>query len=264
MIFILIGAEKMKVLITGASSGIGRDMARYLSKKGFDLVLAARNVKKLERLKRELKTNVDIIYCDLSEDNAAFELYNKCKNKGIDMLINNAGYGIFGEFHKTDIEDELNMINVNIRSLHILTKLFLKDFKRRNKGRILNVASSAGFMAGPKLSTYYSTKNYVLKQTMAIYEELKQMKSKVSISALCPGPVDTEFNKVAHGSFNTKSATPCFVAKYGIDKMLKGKLIIIPTIKMKLAVFFNKFLTYKLQLKINYHIQNAKVKKHNN
>jgi len=252
----------MLALITGASSGIGKEMSIYLSKLGYDLILVARRKDRLESTKEFCKTNVEIIELDLSVEKNMYKLYELTKEKNIDILINNAGFGLFGYFTETDLDTELKMIDLNIKCVHILTKLFLRDFVKRNSGYILNVASSAGFMAGPKLSTYYSTKNYVLKQTMAIYEELKQMKSKVSISALCPGPVDTEFNKVAHGSFNTKSATPCFVAKYGIDKMLKGKLIIIPTIKMKLAVFFNKFLPYKLQLKINYHIQNAKVKKH--
>ena len=254
----------MLALITGASSGIGKEMSIYLSKLGYDLILVARRKEKLEDTKKLCNTNVEIMELDLSNKNNIFKLYEKTKNKNIDILINNAGFGLFGHFTETDLDTELKMIDLNIKCVHILTKLFLTNFVKKNKGYILNVASSAGFMAGPKLSTYYSTKNYVLKQTMAIYEELKQMNSNVKISALCPGPVDTEFNKVAHGSFNTKSATAEYVAKYGIDKMLKGKLIIIPTIKMKLAIFFNKFLPYKLQLKINYHIQNAKVKKHHN
>jgi len=258
MIFILIGAEKMKVLITGASSGIGRDMARYLSKKGFDLVLAARNVKKLERLKRELKTNVDIIYCDLSEDNAAFELYNKCKNKGIDMLINNAGYGIFGEFHKTDIEDELNMINVNIRSLHILTKLFLKDFKRRNKGRILNVASSAGFMTGPLMSSYYASKNYVVRLSLAIHEELRRSGSRVKISVFCPGPVETNFNNRAGVNFSVTPISSEYAAKYAVDKWLSGKTIIVPTAVMKIGIAAAKIVPTELLGRITCEIQHRK------
>lgn len=250
----------MLALITGASSGIGKEISIYLSKLGYDLILVARRKEKLDITKKLCKTKVEIIELDLSVEKKVYNLYEKIKDKNIDVLINNAGYGLFGYFTETDLETEIKMIDLNIKCVHILTKLFLKDFVKKNRGYILNVASSAGFMAGPKLSTYYSTKNYVLKQTMAIYEELNHMNSNVKISALCPGPVDTEFNKVAHGSFNTKSVTPEYVAKYGIDKMFKGKLIIIPTTKMKLAVFFNKFLPYKLQLKINYYIQNAKIK----
>lgn len=251
----------MLALITGASSGIGKEMSIYLSNLGYDLILVARRKDKLEDTKKLCKTNVEIIELDLSIEKNVYKLYEETKDKNIDILINNAGFGLFGLFTETDLDTELKMIDLNIKCVHILTKLFLIDFVKRDYGHILNVASSAGFMAGPKLSTYYSTKNYVLKETMAIYEELKHMNSKVHISSLCPGPVETEFNKVAHGSFNTKSASAKYVAKYGIDKMLKGKLIIIPTLKMKLGVFFNKFLPYKLQLKINYNIQNSKIKK---
>lgn len=252
----------MLALITGASSGIGKEMSIYLSHLGYNLILVARRKEKLEDTKKLCKTNVEMIELDLSIEKNVYELYEKTKNKNIDILINNAGFGLFGHFTETDLETELKMIDLNIKCVHILTKLFLTDFVKHNNGHILNVASSAGFMAGPKLSTYYSTKNYVLKETLAIYEELRHMNSSVKISALCPGPVETEFNKVAHGSFNTKSASAKYVAKYAIDKMLKGKLIIIPTLRIKVAVFLNRLIPYKLQLKINYNIQNAKTKKY--
>ena len=253
----------MKALVTGASSGIGKDMALYLSKKGIDLILVGRNIDALNSVKDKCNTNVEIYDIDLSIEDNVYKFYEITKDKNIDILINNAGFGLFGNFIDTDLNRELNMIRLNIVAVHILTKLFLIDFVKRDKGYILNVASSAGFMAGPKLSTYYSTKNYVLKETLAIYEELRQMKSNVKISCLCPGPVDTNFNNVAGGSFNTKSATSKYVAHYAIDKMFKNKLIIIPTIKMKLAIFGTRLLPTKLLLKINYHIQNVKVKKYN-
>ena len=123
------------------------------------------------------------------------------------------------------------------------------------------MASSAGFLVGPYLSTYYASKNYVLKLTMAISEELSRKKSKVKISALCPGPVDTNFNKVAGGHFNTSSLTSEYVAKYGVDKTLKGKMIIIPGLKIKLGVFFARFLPYRVLLKIMYNIQYNKKNK---
>ena len=150
------------------------------------------------------------------------------------------------------------MINVNLVAPHILTKLFLKDFVKKDKGYILNVASSAGFLAGPKLNTYYASKNYILKLTLAIYEELRQSGSNVHISALCPGPVDTNFNKVAGGHFHTKSLTSKYVASYAIDKLFKNKLIIIPGFTMKLALLFQKFLPIKLQLKLIFKIQDKK------
>lgn len=253
----------MKAIITGGSSGIGRDMAYYLSNKGYDLILVGKNKDKLNEVKKKIKTDVKIYDMDLSIIENVYKFYEIVKNEDIDILINNAGFGLFGNFIDTNLNRELEMINLNIIALHVLTKLFLIDFVKKDKGRILNVASSAGFMAGPKLSTYYSTKNYVLKQSLAIYEELKQMKSNVKISILCPGPVDTNFNKVAGGSFNTKSATSEYVAQYAINKMFKNKLVIIPTLRMKLAIFATRFIPTKLLLMINYHIQNIKINKYN-
>lgn len=248
----------MLALITGASSGIGRDMARVLASLNYDLILVARRKEKLEDLKKELNTKVTVIDMDLSNPLNCFKLYEKVKSKKIDFLINNAGFGLFGEFHETDLETELKMIDLNIKAYHILTKLFLKDFIKRDKGRILNVCSSAGFMAGPRLSTYYATKNYVTKLTMAINEELRQNGSNVHISALCPGPVATEFNEVAHGTFSIREANSYRVAEYAIKKALKNKMIIVPTLLMKLTLFLNRFSPYRLSLWVSYHIQKRK------
>ena len=151
----------MKALITGASSGIGRDMARVLSEKGYDLILVARRKTKLEKLQKELKTNVEIIPMDISSTYNCMSLYNQVKKQDIDILINNAGFGIFGEFVNTNIDKELDMIDINIKTVHVLTKLFLKDFKAKNKGYILNVASSAAFLPGPLMASYYGTKAYI-------------------------------------------------------------------------------------------------------
>ena len=248
----------MLALITGASSGIGRDMARILSKKGYDLILVARRKERLLELKKELDTKVTTIAMDLSIEKNNYELYEKVKSKKIDVLINNAGFGLFGEFVKTEIDTELKMIDLNIKSYHILTKLFLQDFVRRDAGYILNVCSSAGFMAGPRMATYYATKNYVTKLTMAINEELRVSKSNVTVSALCPGPVSTEFNDVAHGTFAIREASSYEVAKYAIDKLFKHKMIIVPTFLMKLTLFFNRFAPYRLSLYIAYKIQKRK------
>lgn len=248
----------MKALITGASSGIGKDMAKNLSELGYDLILVARRKEKLEELAKNLKTNVIIYTYDLTDEESVYKLYEITKEEDIDLLINNAGFGLFGTFEKTDLDTELKMIDLNVKAYHILTKLFLQDFMKKDSGHILNVCSSAGFMAGPRLSTYYATKNYITKLTMAINEELRQKKSNVKISALCPGPVATEFNKVAKGTFAIKEANSKDVAIYAINKTLKGKMIIVPTLKMKLALFFNRFLPYRLQLIIAYHIQKRK------
>lgn len=250
----------MKVLITGASSGIGRDMARILSSQGHDLILVARRKKRLEELKKDLKTNVEIISMDLSSTFNCTKLYNKVKNENIDILINNAGFGLFGNFTETSLEKELDMIDLNIKSLHTLTKLFLKDFKEKDSGYILNVASSAAFMPGPLMATYYATKAYVLHLTEAIHEELRQKGSHVYIGSLCPGPVNTEFNKVANVEFQIKGLPSYDVANYAIKKMFQKKMVIIPGVMMKLACTMTRFTPKKLLLRITYHIQKSKEK----
>lgn len=250
----------MKVLITGASTGIGRDMARYFHKKDAQLFLVARSEQNLLALKAELDGKPQILPMDLSVEENCYMLYNKLKTEGIDILVNNAGFGIFGNFTQTPLEKELNMIDLNIKSLHILTKLFLADFEKKNNGYILNVASSAAFLPGPLMSVYYATKAYVLRLTCAISEELRRKKSRVYIGALCPGPVDTEFNRTAGVTFSVKPLTSDYVAKYAIRKMFKRKMIIIPGLAIRMGVFAQRFLPTRLLLKISYNIQNGKSK----
>lgn len=249
----------MKALITGASSGIGKNMAYVLANKGIDLILVARNKEEMLKIKENVKVNVLVIELNLLKEKNVFKLYEMCKDENIDILINNAGFGLFGIFTEADLTRELEMIDLNIKAYHILTKLFLKDFVEKDKGYILNVASSAGFMAGPRLSTYYATKNYVLKLTMGINEELRQSESNVVVSALCPGPVNTNFNKVAMGEFSIKEASPKYVAEYAIDKMFKKKMIIVPTLRIKLGIFLLRLIPYRLQLIYCYHIQGKKL-----
>lgn len=248
----------MKALITGASSGIGRDIARVLSSMGYDLIIVARRKRKLEELKEELHTNVEIVSMDISSTYNCMKLYTKFKNDNIDILINNAGFGVHGNFTNTNLDKELDMIDTNIKAVHLLTKLFLKDFKKRNSGYILNVSSSAAFMPGPLMASYYASKAYVLRITEAIYEELRRENSNVYIGALCPGPVDTEFNDVAGVKFSIKSLDSMTVAKYAIKKMFARKLIIVPGLLMKLNYTLSKFMPKKLLLKITYNIQKKK------
>ncbi len=250
----------MKALITGASSGIGADIAVELSNLGYDLILVARRKTRLEELKRKLKTKVEIIPMDLGSTFNCMKLYEQVKTEPIDILINNAGFGLAGEFAETSLDKELDMIDLNIKAVHTLTKCFLKDFRERNKGYILNVASSASFQPGPLMATYYSTKSYVYFLTMAIYEELRRENSSVYIGCLCPGPVDTEFNKVAKVSFKLPSLSSEFVAHYAIKKMFKRKLVIIPGIKMKFVYFLGLLSPRKLKLKITYNIQHRKIR----
>ncbi|MCD7890338.1 MAG: SDR family NAD(P)-dependent oxidoreductase [Ruminococcus sp.] len=248
----------MKALITGATSGIGQKIAENLSRRGWELILSGRNRDVLAKMQRELNTHTEIIPAELSDKNEVMKVYEFCKGKSVDMLVNSAGYGIFGKFDETDLDDELDMINVNITALHILTKLFLMDFKRRNSGIILNVASSAGFLTGPLLSSYYASKNYVVRLSLAIAEELRHDRSKVSVTVFCPGPVDTNFNNRAGVSFSVKPITAEYAANYAVEKALDGKLIAIPTISMKASIFASRFAPNKMLSAITYHIQKKK------
>lgn len=248
----------MKAVVTGASSGIGRDMTRYLVDLGYEVFAVARDVQKLEELSHELGERVKIITADLSKKDNCLEVYNTLKGEKIDFLVNNAGFGIFGNFTETDLEREVNLINTNITAVHILTKLFLKDMVKENKGKILNVASIAGTTPGPLMAAYYSSKAYVLRLTQSISEELKKQKSNVTVSVLCPGPVATNFNDVANVKFSIKPLTSQYVAKYAIDKTLKGKLVIIPGFKIKILKVLSKIAPDNLAMKIVYKNQTRK------
>lgn len=251
--------DTVKALITGASSGLGRDMARVLAEKGWDLVLTARRLDRLEMLAAELSgVRVRVIGADLSKPEECLRLYRETAGEEIDLLINNAGFGNFGRFDETDLERDLDVISTNITAVHILTKLFVRDFVKRDGGRILNVASSAGFMAGPMLSGYYASKNYVVRLTEAIHEELRRQKSRVTVSLLCPGPVHTEFNQVAGVRFALRGLSSGYVARYAVERALRGKLIIQPGVLMRLARFGSRFLPEKAMLRISYHIQKSK------
>lgn len=250
----------MIALVTGASSGIGKEICKYLDSLGYSIIMASRNKEKLEELRESLKNKSKIVVIDLNDMSSLKNLYVVSKNHDIDILVNCAGFGMFGEFTETDLNQELNMIDVNIKALHVLTKLFLKDMKKKNKGYILNVSSSASFYPGPLMSTYYSTKAYVTSLTKAINFELKKNKSNIKVSCLCPGPVDTNFNNVAGVKFSVKPLSSDYVAKYAIDKMFKGKTVIIPGFKMKLVKFLSRFAPDKLILNITYNIQKKKQK----
>lgn len=248
----------MKAMVTGASSGIGLKMARILSEMGYDLILVARRKNKLEELKESLHTNVTIIPMDLCSTYNCMKLYEKTKDEDIEVVINNAGFGLFGEFTKTNIDKELDMIDLNIKAAHVLTKLYLKDFKKRGYGYILNVASMAAFMPGPMMATYYATKAYLLRLTEAINYELKIEGIPVYVGALCPGPIKTEFESVAHVEFKTKKMDSEYVARYAIKKMFKNKKIIVPGFGMKLAKTFSKLVPDNLLAKISYNNQKRK------
>ena len=249
----------MKALVTGASSGIGRDMAKVLSSKGYDLVIVARRVELLEELKSELSTNVEIVNLDISKRENCEKLFEE--HKDIDLLVNNAGFGLFGKFEQTDLDKEMNMIRTNIDAVHILTKLYVQEMKKRDSGKILNVASIAGFMPGPLMATYYASKNYVVRLSEAIREELNKAKSNVKISILCPGPVKTNFNNVANVKFELSSLTSEYVARYTVEKLLKDKFYIVPGKMIKIGKFLSKLVPTPLVAKVCYRLQKSKAGK---
>lgn len=254
----------MKALITGASSGLGWDMAHVLSEKGYDILAVARRQDKLEQLKKELKTNVEILCCDVRDVEQCKALADKADE--VDILINNAGFGVFGTICENDLDKELAMLDTNIRAVHILTKLFAQNFKKRNSGYILNVASLAAFFPGPLFGAYYASKSYVLRLSQALAEELRQEKSNVKISVLCPGPVHTGFADVAKVNFGKATEkggkkivlTSRDVAEYAIAKMFSGNQIIVPGVLMKIAVFLRHLLSDKILAKIVCLIQSKK------
>ena len=248
----------MKALITGASSGIGRDMARILARRGCELILTARRRDRLEELQKELSVPVTILCADLSREKDCFELYRQVRNENVDIVINNAGFGVFGPFDETNLQRELSMLDVNIRALHILTKLFLRDFKKRNFGYILNVSSSAAFLPGPLLSSYYASKAYVLRLTQAIQEELRHSHSRVYVGAFCPGPVSTEFDRVANVEFTVKNISSQRAAAVAIQQMFRRQPLIITGTDMKASKVLVRLIPDKLLLRISYHLQKRK------
>lgn len=251
----------MKALITGASSGIGKEIARYLAELGYDLILVSRSTDKLNKLKEELSNvNVRVITLDFSRESDSLDLYEHIKNENeqIDFLVNNAGFGAYGKFLDVPLERELELIHTNISTVHILTKLFLKDMAERNSGYILNVGSAAGFLAGPTFASYYASKNYVVRLTQAIHEEMRRDNKNVKVSVLCPGPVKTNFNNVADVKFCIRGLDPKFVARYAVDMTMKGKMIITPGFEMKAVSFFRHFAPEKLLTRISYNVQMKK------
>lgn len=249
----------MRVLITGASSGLGRDMAYELAKRGFDLVLVARREDRLLEIKETVSVNTDIITADLTKPEEVIRVYNEAGK--IDMLINNAGFGVFGEFSQTELSAEMDMLYVNVRAMHMLMKLYINDFEKQGGGRILNVASAAAFCPGPMFAGYYATKAYMYRLSVSVARELEMTGSKTKISVLCPGPVKTEFGEVAKVSFGLYGLDSKYVAEYAVEKLLKGKKVIVPGKLMQCARFLTKLLPDSILARITAKIQSQKVLK---
>ena len=229
-------------LVTGASAGIGRELARLAAKDGHDLVLVARRRDRLEELAAELTAAhgvvVTVIGADLSDQAAPADIAERLRAAGtrVDFLINNAGFGSCGPFSGADLEREVAMIHLNVRALVQLTRLFMPEMLARKSGRILNVASVAGFVPGPYMATYYASKAFVLSFTEALATELRG--TGVTATASCPGPTVTEFGAVAHSAdtnlFRRGAADASSVAHHAYRAMLAGKVVAIPGLMNKL------------------------------
>ena len=244
----------MKALVTGASSGIGKNIALYLDSLGYDLYVVSREKSKLDKIYQNCLGKVEKIELDLGVEDNCYKLYDMLKNKNIDIVVNNAGFGDCGDFIETSLNKEMDMVNVNIRAYHILMKKFLRDFVKRDYGRILNVASISGFMPGAYMATYYATKSYIVNLSLGVFEELRQRGSNVRISIFCPGPVDTNFNMKAKVHFNIGSIDDVYAAKQALDGMFLNKMLIIPW-NMKLNYVLMKVAPLRLVMLVSSMVQ---------
>ena len=247
------------VLITGATSGIGREFAQRFASKGYRLILTGRRSERLKEMKESLGENCRIIVADLSDEGQCRKLLEEIADERVDVFINNAGFGTAGSFLETDLDKEISMVKVNDIAMHILFKGILKRMNSRDKGTILNVASSAGlFPGGPFMAAYYASKAYVVSLTKAVAVELKEQGSRVYVCCLCPGPVDTEFNDNADVKFALKGITPQQCVEECLCGMKARKTVIAPTIKMKLAVSLQSLVPDGVLLRIVAHQQKKK------
>ncbi|AGI47952.1 Short-chain dehydrogenase of various substrate specificities [Thermoplasmatales archaeon BRNA1] len=257
-----------EALITGASSGIGKSIARLLAKEGWNLVLVGRNHQVLDALRSEFnvlnEVKIKIIDADLAEDGAAEQVFREAEEFGIsiDLLVNCAGFGDLGLFAECDPKKQAEMIHVNDISLTLLTRYFLPGMIERRSGKILNVASVASFQPGPLMSVYYASKAFVLSFTEALDVELRG--TGVTVSALCPGPTNTRFAETANATGKnvfkqSSSADPDAIAAYGIRKAMRGKVIIVCGTPFKLAIFFERFMPRSSIRKMIYKIQKKSV-----
>lgn len=246
--------SKLTALVTGASSGIGLDLARLFAADGYNLILVARSADRLgeiaEALQAKHKIGAIAVPIDLADPAAPEELHRVLEEQGfpVDVLVNNAGFGTHGPFAGAELAAELQMLQVNVVALTQLTRLFLPNMLMNRRGRILNVASTAAFQPGPLMSVYYASKAYVLSFTEAIAAELQG--SGVTVTALCPGPTDTAFQKRAGvemtALFRANAMTSESVARIGYQGMLKGKRLVVPGFKNKALATAVRFTPRKL------------------
>lgn len=241
----------MYALITGGTNGLGLEMALLLARKGYDLILVSRTEGRLNEI-REKCRNVNILYLshDLSKEEECKKMLSETEDYDIELFINNAGFGDIGSLMNTSLDKEIDMVKTNDIASLILIKSFLIRFIKNNKGRVLSVCSAASFGAAGYMNVYYSTKAFVYSLGHGYHRELKDMKSNVTISMLCPGPIKTGFEERANAKFNIRCQTPQYVAKYTIPRFLKGKLEIVPGMKMKLAHTFSHLVSKRFISKV--------------
>lgn len=245
---------KKTVLITGASSGFGYEFVKLFAKEDYNLILTARNIERLEEIKDEFDSlNITLIKKDLSKPHSAKELYDEIKEKGlnIDILINNAGFGLVGRFDKLDADKQLEMVELNVITLTELTHYVLQEMKLRREGKILNVASTAAFQPGPLMAVYYASKAYVLSFSEALAEELRG--TGITVTALCPGPSKTNFAKAANvekTKMFAKVMNADVVARLGYKALMKGQRVVVTGTVNKLGTYAVKFLPRSLVVKI--------------
>jgi uncharacterized protein len=253
---------KKTALITGATSGLGYEFVKLFADNGYNLVLIARNEQKLEEMKHTFKSiDVKVISKDLSVPGAAKEIFNEVEEMGItiEVLVNNAGFGLMGEFHELDIKKQVEMIQLNIIALTELTYYFLPEMKHRNSGRIMNVASTAAFQPGPLMAVYYATKGFVLSFSEALVEELKG--NNVTVTTLCPGATKTNFGSVASvegTKMFSRAMDSNIVAKQGYDALMSGKRVIVTGGLNKAGAIGAKFMPRSWAAKIAKYVAGEK------
>ena len=243
------------VWITGASSGIGREFARRYAKMGCRLILTARRADRLEALAEELRqahgTVCRILTADLAREEECTRLCKELEGETLDIFINNAGFGVCGSYLETDAAKEEEMVRVNVEAMARLFRFAVRKMQAEGGGTILNVASSAGLLpGGPYMAGYYASKAYVVSLTRGVAEELRQMHSPVYVCALCPGPVDTEFNDRAGVIFALKGITPEFCVDEALLGMMRHKIIIVPSAFMRLCTSVQKLVPTPLLMPI--------------
>ena len=251
----------MYALITGASSGIGYESAKILASKGYDLIITARSIDKLNKLKelieKDYQKNVIIIPLDISKRESLTELFEKTKDYDIEVVINNAGLGKVGMFNEVTDAEDYNMIDINVTAMHMVLKHYADVM---TKGYILTVASIASFAPGPKMATYYATKNYIRSYAEALRYELKKLKKDIGITILAPGPVNTNFNDTANVTFTLKGVDADKCASYAIKRMFKKKKFATPKLSVRIATRLMRILPHRVSMRICYKSQSKKQK----